>query len=196
MSELRRSLDRTEVRELNARALELFLENRAEQARLLAEKSHSLAVATLESIDPEYVVAFNRLATARFHEGKTDEARQLLELVLSTVEVLGGTNVEYAALLNNLAACYVRCNRPAKAIPLYERAIRAKREIYGAGSLSYIANLQDLVAVLETVGRHSDSSRIFARCWRWSAWRWGDSRRSTHRFSLRWPVLAATWAKQ
>jgi CHAT domain-containing protein len=157
MGELRRSLDRTEVRELNARVLDLLLADRIGQARPLAEKSHSLAVATLKPTDPEYVVAFNRLATVRFNERKTDEARQLLEQVIATAYILGETDMEYAALLNNLATCYVRCDRSAEAIPLYERAIHAKREIYGAGSLSYIANLQDLVAALETLGRYADA---------------------------------------
>jgi CHAT domain-containing protein/tetratricopeptide (TPR) repeat protein len=145
------------VAELNERTLEALLAQDTVRARPLAERAQALAVQNLQPSDPEYVLALSRLASLRFAERREAEALELLERALPTAGALGPTDPEYAALLNNLAACYARAGREAEAVPLFHSAIESKRRLYDAGSLSYIANLQDLVLALEKLDRYAEA---------------------------------------
>jgi len=80
-------------------------------------------------------------------------AVRLLASVLPAAEtVLGSTDSEIIAILNNLSIAHLRNSRPDSALPLMQRTVEAKRALHGVGSFAYAENLQDLILIYEDLG--------------------------------------------
>jgi CHAT domain-containing protein/tetratricopeptide (TPR) repeat protein len=159
LSKLRKTLDKREVRGLNDRVRQLVQADRVEEALPLAEKAYQLAAKRLDSNDAEYVLAFSRLASVlHYAASERGRAEQLLTQIFPHAEAaLGSTDAEFIAILNNLSVLY-QCNgRPDLAVPMMRRVVEAKRKLYGAGSTAYAENMQDLVLMLEEMGRVAET---------------------------------------
>lgn len=127
------------------------------EARPLIEEALKLAIENLSAEDPQYVLAFSRMASLCFLEHNEELAAQFLEKVEPTAEVLGKTHFEYFGLLNNLAVCYLRIGRASDAIPLMQRVVDSKRNHFGVDSPEYLGNLEDLVLALDKADRFGEA---------------------------------------
>src|SRR5215813_2643558 len=147
---LRGTLDKQEVRILADRANRVFRMGRIEESLSLAENAVKIASMTLEPSDPEYILAFNRLAGLAMNHGEDRKALDLLTKVFPNAEsALGPTDIEFIILLNNLSLSHWRNSSPDLGLPFMKRAIELKRSLDGVGNVSYAGNLNDLILMLE-----------------------------------------------
>lgn len=155
---MHRFLAQLKVRDASARAKEMILRQRYEQALAFATEAHALAVQHLDNHAVEYVLAFHYLAAARFNTKDEKGAIELLESVATdAVAVLSEIPEERQALLNNLAVSYLRGQQPEKAIPLMEKVVADKAKTFGENSLELLGNLHDLAQAFDDAGRFGEA---------------------------------------
>ncbi|MCB2011155.1 MAG: tetratricopeptide repeat protein [Geminicoccaceae bacterium] len=140
-------------------ALELFREDRVDEALPHFEMALSIAEQRFGPSDPRVSVELNNLAEAYRVLGRFDEAEPLYERAVSLDERnLEENDPNLATSLNNLALLYRSQNRLAEAEQLYERSLDILEEAYGPHHPNVAKSLNNL-AVLYDVQGHREQAR-------------------------------------
>jgi eukaryotic-like serine/threonine-protein kinase len=126
------------------------------------------ALRTLEQALPERIALsgdthretatlVNNLGIAYFQLGRIDEAIARFEQASRIWEVLGlDRSADALNTLNNWAAAEMRRQRPAAAVPIFERALRLRRELYPP-SAALAALASNLGKTLTRLGRADEA---------------------------------------
>lgn len=68
-----------------------------------------------------------------------------------------------AVSLNNLGQCYRHMGEAVAALPMHEQALKIFEKALGAGHPNVTAALQNLVTLLEQLGRYDEALPLYER---------------------------------
>ncbi|HEY0973265.1 MAG TPA: serine/threonine-protein kinase [Solimonas sp.] len=126
------------------------------------------ALRTLEEALPERLALYgtqhretgklvNNLGAAYIHVGRNDEAIAQFEQASAIWQSLGlDRSADALNTLNNWAAAEMRRQRPDAAVPLFQRALALRRELYPP-SAALAALINNLGKTLSQLGRHDEA---------------------------------------
>ncbi|GAX72566.1 hypothetical protein CEUSTIGMA_g22.t1 [Chlamydomonas eustigma] len=134
-----------------------------------AEPHQRTAVKISEEIDPlnsKTVIFISNLAQVTLGQGDFAEAEALLRkalnlcLQLKTKAGITKDDMELASLLNSLASVYVQTKRPSRALPLYERALKAAQANLEPQDPELSLYMGNMASVLQDLQRFEEAEQL------------------------------------
>lgn len=130
---------------------------------------------------PAYVTTLHNLAYVEKDMGErhyADAERHFLEaqalIEARAAEQPPDRHPLYATLLDNLARLYIAMHRAEEGLPLVDRALRIRKELYGAEHPAYATSLSTRASVLAASGRLAEATQVLVDSAQ-SEWTWVTS---------------------
>jgi CHAT domain-containing protein/Tfp pilus assembly protein PilF len=153
-----------EVKQLEARIVELYGEARYEEAIPVAQQALAIREKERGPDHPDTARSLNNLALLYEARGAYAKAEPLLERALAITErVLGPDHPNTAKALANLAWLYQDSGEYAKAEPLYQRALATTERMLGPDHPDTATILDNLALLYEASGAYAKAEPLCQR---------------------------------
>ncbi|CAK9099730.1 Nephrocystin-3 [Durusdinium trenchii] len=145
-----------------SRALNLFRQDRFNDALPLASESAAIQKRLLGTDHPDYANSLNNLALLYTAMGDSAQAEPLYQQALEIKErVLGTDHPDYATSLNNLATLYDSMGDDARAEPLMRQALEIRERVLGADHPRYATSLNSLAVLYHRMGDFAQAEPLY-----------------------------------
>ncbi|CAK9087156.1 Nephrocystin-3 [Durusdinium trenchii] len=145
-----------------SRALNLFRQDRFNDALPLASESAAIQKRLLGTDHPDYATSLNNLALLYTAMGDSAQAEPLYQQALEIKErVLGTDHPDYATSLNNLATLYDSMGDDARAEPLMRQALEIRERVLGADHPRYATSLNSLAVLYHRMGDFAQAEPLY-----------------------------------